>query len=101
MADQREALRNLFNDSSITTPAEGRHRLQAWLEQARSLGLTSLNKFIKTLTNWMDRIANYFVRRSTNGPTEGFNRGLRAILWRACGMTNFGHFRLRVLHAFG
>jgi hypothetical protein len=28
-------------------------------------------------------------------------RSLRAILWRACGMTNFTHFRLRVLHAFG
>ncbi len=47
------------------------------------------------------RIANYFVARQTNGRTEGFNRGLRGLLWRACGMTNFAHFRLRVLHAFG
>ena len=65
------------------------------------MGLTALSKFNATMENWMDRIANYFVRRSTNARTEGFNRGLRAILWRACGMTNFTHFRLRVLHAFG
>jgi hypothetical protein len=55
----------------------------------------------RTLENWMDQIVNYFVARSSNGRTEGFNRGLRAILWRACGMHNFSHFRLRVLHAFG
>ena len=40
------------------------------------------------------KIANYFVSRSSNGRTEGFNRGLRAILWRASGMRNFTQFRL-------
>lgn len=101
LADQREALRDLFNDTAIKDPAEGRERLQAWLEQARTLGLESLSKFFKTLTNWMDKIANYFHSRSSNGRTEGFNHGLRAILWRAFGMTNFENFRLRVLHCFG
>jgi transposase len=37
----------------------------------------------------------------SNGRTEGFNRGLRAILWRAFGMVNFRHFRLRVLDRLG
>lgn len=101
LADQRESLRSLFNDATITTPMEGRQRLQVWLEQARSLGLASLNKFFKTLTNWMEKIANYFHSRSSNGRTEGFNHGLRSILWRAFGMTNFENFRLRVLHCFG
>ena len=101
LADQREALRGLFNDATIKTPAEGRQRLQAWLEQARRLGLAALNKFFKTLTNWMDKIANYFHSRGSNGRTEGFNHGLRSILWRAYGMTNFENFRLRVLHCFG
>lgn len=101
LADQREALRALFNDPTIRTPAEGQARLQAWMTEARSLGLASLNKFFKTLTNWMDKIANYFHSRASNGRTEGFNHGLRSILWRAYGMTNFKHFRLRVLHCFG
>jgi transposase len=101
LADQREALRGLFNDLTIGNPAEGRQRLQAWLEQAKALGVVALNKFFKTLTNWMDKIANYFHSRSSNGRTEGFNHGLRSILWRAFGMTNFENFRLRVLHCFG
>jgi transposase len=101
LADQREALRGLFNDPAIENPAEGRQRLQAWLEQARTLDLEALNKFFKTLTNWMEKIANYFHSRSSNGRTEGFNHGLRSILWRAFGMTNFENFRLRVLHCFG
>ena len=101
LADQRESLRSLFNDVTIATPEEGRQRLQSWMEQARSLGLASLNKFFKTLTNWLDKIANYFHSRSSNGRTEGYNHGLRSILWRAFGMTNFENFRLRVLHCFG
>jgi transposase len=101
LADQREALRAIFNDASIRNPAEGRQRLQAWMQQVIALGLSTLNTFVKTLTNWMDKIANYFHSRSSNGRTEGFNHGLRAILWRAFGMTNFQNFRLRVLHCFG
>lgn len=101
LADQRESLRALFNDATICQPAEGHSRLQAWMEQVKALGLSALNKFCKTLNNWMDKIANYFRSRSSNGRTEGFNHGLRAILWRAYGMTNFENFRLRVLHCFG
>jgi transposase len=101
LADQRESLRALFNDATIRQPTEGRARLQAWMEQAQTLGLLALNKFCKLLNNWLDKIANYFRSRSSNGRTEGLNHGLRAILWRAYGMSNFENFRLRVLHCFG
>lgn len=101
LADQREKLRALFNDKKIDSPAAGRKRLQAWLAEVKELGLAALNKFAKTLSNWMDKIANYFRSRSSNGRTEGLNHGLRAILWRAFGMANFKNFRLRVLHCFG
>lgn len=101
LAEQRESLRALFEDRTIRTQEEGQKRLQAWMEQARQLGLKGLDAFCKTLSNWLDKIANYFVSRSSNGRTEGFNHALRSILWRAFGMTNFSHFRLRVLHRFG
>lgn len=101
LADQREKLRAIFNDRNIASPAEGRKQLEAWMEQVQELGLVALNKFCKTLGNWMDKIANYFRSRSSNGRTEGLNHGLRAILWRAFGMTSFKNFRLRVLHCFG
>jgi transposase len=101
LADHREALRRIFEDQRIATPAVAMERLRQWCQQGVHLGLKALERFNKTLENWMEKIANYFVSRSSNGRTEGFNRGLRAILWRACGMRNFGHFRLRVLHLFG
>jgi transposase len=99
--DQREALRAIFDDRTINNPVEGRKRLEAWLEQVQRLGIKALDTFCKTLGNWMGKIANYFRSRGSNGRTEGLNHGLRAILWRAYGMTNFENFRLRVLHCFG
>jgi transposase len=101
LARHREALRRIFEDHRVRRPDTATIWLRAWCDRGRRLSLKALEPFFRTLENWMGEIANYFVARSSNGPTEGFNRGLRAILWRACGMTNFAHFRLRVLHAFG
>jgi transposase len=101
LVEQRESLRAIFEDTTIKDAASGASRLQAWMEQAKAVGLKALDRFCKTLTNWLELIANYFVWRSSNGRTEGFNHGLRAILWRAFGMLNFRHFRLRVLDRFG
>jgi transposase len=101
LVEQRESLRAIFEDTTIKDAASGKGRLQTWMEQALAVGLRGLATFCKTLGNWMGMIANYFVWRSSNGRTEGFNHGLRAILWRAFGMVNFRHFRLRVLDRFG
>lgn len=101
LRQQRERLRKLFEDGGIHTAAAGSKQLRAWIEQARALGLQALDKFCKTLENWLDKISNYFVSRASNGRVEGFNNGLRWILRRAFGMLNFEHFRLRVLDRFG
>ena len=101
LAEQRESLRAIFEDRTIVSVEEGRKQLMAWMVEAVKLGLKGLATFCKTLSNWMDSIAGYFVSRSSNGRTEGFNHGLRSILWRAFGMTNFRRFRLRVLDRFG
>jgi transposase len=101
LVEQRESLRAIFEDRGIQDAASGASRLRAWMEQAKAMGLKALDAFCKTLSNWLELIANYFVSRSSNGRTEGFNHGLRAILWRAFGMLNFRHFRLRVLDRFG
>jgi transposase len=101
LVEQRESLRAIFEDQSIKDATSGASRLRAWMEQAEETGLKALEAFCKTMSNWLELIANYFVSRSSNGRTEGFNHGLRAILWRAFGMLNFHHFRLRVLDHFG
>jgi transposase len=101
LVNYRETLRELFEDRTITDAATGKERLQSWIESAREASLKGLDAFCRMLENWLDKIANYFVSRASNGRTEGFNHGLRCILWRAFGMTSFGHFRLRVLDRFG
>jgi transposase len=101
LSEQRERLRALFEDPTIRTASAGAQALRAWMIQARRLGLKALDGFCRTLENWLDTIANYFVNRASNGRTEGYNHGLRSILWRAFGMFNFAHFRLRVLDRFG
>ena len=101
LRQQRERLRALFEDRAIHTAAAGAKQLRLWMATARSLGLQALDAFCQTMENWLDMIANYFVKRASNGRVEGFNTGLRAILWRAFGMVNFEHFRLRVLDRFG
>jgi transposase len=98
LVEQRDSPRAIFDDKVIQDAAVGTSRLQAWMERAKALGLKTLARFSKTLANWLGRVANYFVWRSSNGRTEGFNHGLRAILWRGYGMLNF---RLRVLDRFG
>jgi transposase len=101
LREQRDQLRDLFEDKTIHTAAAGARQLRVWMQEARQLGLKALEAFCKTLENWLDKIANYFVDRASNGRAEGFNTGLRGILWRAFGMFNFEHFRLRVLDRFG
>jgi transposase len=101
LRNQRERLRDLFEDRTIHTAAAGSRQLRQWLEQARALGLKALDRFCQTLENWLDKIANYFVARASNGRVEGFNMGLRGIVRRAFGMLNFAHFRLRALDRFG
>lgn len=99
--DLREGLRAIFEDRRVRQPATAAERLRAWVAEARSTGLKAVEAFCGTLERWLEGIANYFVGRSSNGRTEGFNHGLRGILWRAFGLRNFRHFRLRVLDAFG
>lgn len=101
LRQQRERLRLLFEDREIDTAAAGMKYLRAWMQEARALGVKALDSFCTTLDHWLEKIANYFVKRASNGRVEGFNSGLRSILRRAFGMLNFEHFRLRVLDRFG
>lgn len=98
---QRERLQCVLDSPHIRSAASGEQQLLAWVAEVRGLGLTGLEPFCRTLTNWVKLIANYFVSRSSNARVEGFNHGIRVILWRAFGMTNFAKFRLRVLHVLG
>ncbi len=101
LAKARESLRSIFEDRGVQSVTEAKERLQGWMLEVEILDLKALAEFCGTLTRWLDGIANYFATRSSNGRTEGFNHGLRSVLWRAFGMQNFENFRQRVIDRFG
>ncbi len=84
-----------------TTPELARVSLQEWIEEARLLGLSHIDKFCKTLTNWQTEVVNFFANRVTSGFVEGMNSKIRLLKRIAFGLPNFNHFRLRMLWACG
>jgi transposase len=92
----KECLRHIFEYPS--TKEKAIQRLQKWSRIAEKEHL--FPKFRKTLSNWMDKIANYFRQRTTSGMVEGINNKIKLIKRRAFGFRNFGNFRLRVIVAF-
>ena len=84
-----------------TTPQKADVTLDKWIEKAKALGLTALDNFCKTLTNWKSEILNFFTNRITSGFVEGMNSKIKLLKRIAFGIPNFDHFRLRILWACG
>jgi len=80
----REELTAIFNTN--LSPTEGRHRLQTWAAKVERSVLTCFDKFLKTLRNHLDEIANYFHKRASSGFVEGFNNKLKTITRRSYGL---------------
>lgn len=80
----REELTAIFNmDLSLT---EGQHRLEQWIVKVERSPLICFDKFLKTLRNHLNEIANYFDRRASSGFVEGFNNKLKTITRRSYGL---------------
>ena len=52
---------------------EAVERLEVWKAKVEGSSLKCFNPFLKTLTNWLEKIANYFVARLSSGFVEGLN----------------------------
>ncbi len=80
----REELTAIFNmDLSL---ADGRRRLEKWAAKVKRSALTCFDKFLKTLTNHLAEIANYFDKRASSGFVEGVNNKLKTITRRSYGL---------------
>jgi len=102
--DERKKLRTLFSYSpqlhqayslreELTaifelplTVSQGADRLQKWIDKVLSLNVLGFDKFIKTLRNHFDYIANYFHTRANSGFVEGLNNKLKLITRRSFGL---------------
>jgi len=80
----REELTAIFN--MALDLAEGRLRLEKWAAKVERSALNCFDKFLKTLRNHLDTIANYFQRRANSGFVEGFNNKLKTITRRSYGL---------------
>ncbi|WP_419840783.1 transposase [Candidatus Poriferisodalis sp.] len=56
-----------------------------------------MNKLGRTLRTWREQITNWHRSQVTNGPTEAANNLAKLIKRVSFGVTNFDHYRIRVL----
>lgn len=59
--------------------------------------LDEIKTFRRTLMSWRKEILNYFINRTTNARTEGFNNLAKLLQKRAFGFRSFFNYRLRLL----
>jgi transposase len=71
-------------------------RLDKWRNKVQHSGLTCFKSFLKTLENWREEIANYFVKRLSSGFVEGFNNKIKTIKRRCYGLTHVAHLFQRI-----
>jgi len=68
------------------TPEEAKHRLRKWAAKVRRSGATCFDKFLTTLDNWLNEIANYFRDRLSSGFVEGLNNKVKTLKRRCYGI---------------
>ena len=90
----REELTAIFE--MPLTKTEALLRFARWQEKVQQSGLTCFKTFLKTLENWRDEIANYFVDRLSSGFVEGLNNKIKTIKRRSYGLSNVSHLFQRI-----
>ena len=80
----REELTRIFEMN--LTKEEGKEKLLVWKDKVEQSVLSCFDKFLITLNNWLDKIANYFTARLSSGFVEGFNNKLKTTKRRCYGI---------------
>jgi len=80
----REELTAIFE--MRLTREEATRRLLKWRDKVRRSVLTCFDKFVTTLENWLDKIANYFAERLSSGFVEGLNNKIKTLKRRCYGI---------------
>jgi transposase len=89
-----QELTGIFNQDM--TKHQGKKKLKDWMKRVAESELTCFNNFRKTLSNWLDEIANYFISRLTSGFVEGLNNKIKVIKRRCYGILNPTHLFQRI-----
>jgi transposase len=89
-----QELTGIFNRD--ITKRQGKKQLKDWMKRVTESELTCFNRFMKTLSNWLDEVANYFLSRLTSGFVEGLNNKIKVIKRRCYGILNPAHLFQRI-----
>ena len=73
------------------------NQLNYWLRCLLDSDIPELVDFAQMVKRWRPYIVNYFVSRSTNGMSEGFNTKIKLIKRLAYGRLTFVHLAARIL----
>jgi transposase len=89
-----QELTSIFNREM--TKHQGKKQLKDWMKRVTESELSCFNRFMKTLSNWLDEVANYFLSRLTSGFVEGLNNKIKVIKRRCYGILNPTHLFQRI-----
>lgn len=95
---RKEEFQAIFEKN--TDKAKAKKQLENWIIKASKIKHRSMSTFIKTLNKRKEYILNYFNHYDNNGFMEGIVNKIKTIKRQHYGMTNFGHFRQRILLSF-
>lgn len=66
-------------------------------DQMALSSLPEIKTLRRTLMSWRNEVLNFFINRTTNARTEGFNNLAKLLQKRAFGFRSFFNYRLRLL----
>jgi transposase len=76
-------------------------KVEEWQEKAQKINNKPIISFLKTFSNWKDKVLNFFCHRHTNAVVEGLNNAIRGIIRRSFGFHSFENLKRRVLIELG
>jgi len=90
----KEAIHRLYRTRGYNKAA---HALIKLTDSMANSTLSEIKTLRSTLMKWRNEILNFFVNRTTNARTEGFNNLAKLLQKRSFGFRSFFNYRLRLL----
>ena len=89
----KEEIRHFWN---LPDSAAGNAFLDAWIEQAYSIGNQFFARLARTLHRHRPGLLDYFKHRISTGPLEGLNNKIKVLKRRAYGFRDMDYFKLNL-----
>lgn len=87
--------------SQRSSREQANNQLSYWLGQLLTAGIPELQAFAQMVKRWRRYMVNYFLSRSTNGRSEGFNTKIKLLKRLGYGRLLFEHLAARILRECG